>query len=121
MMRAKPIALPLLILTVSGCAAVPAAQPVSAPPPPMASAYGQPVHVMGMDAKALIATFGQPRLDIQEPTMRKLQFANGKCVLDAYLYPPKEGKTPVVTYADARTPAGKDTEVGACTTALRVK
>jgi hypothetical protein len=119
-MSAKLIAL-LTILTLAGCAAVPAAQPASTPPPPMASAFGQPMQLMGMNAKALVAAFGQPRLDIQEPTMRKLQFANGTCVLDAYLYPPQPGKTPVVTYVDARLPTGKDTEVGGCTVALRVK
>lgn len=111
----------LLLLTVSGCAAVPAPQPTTVVPPPPASAYGKPVQVIGMDARRLIAAFGQPRLDIRERTARKLQFTNGKCVLDAYLYTPAKGKEPVVTYSDARLPDGRDTDVGACAMGLATK
>lgn len=75
--------------------------------------------LMGMDARHLVQQFGTPRLDIRESTMRKLQFANGRCVLDAYLYAPARGKEPVVTHVDARTPAGADTDPGACASALR--
>jgi len=115
------IAWALLPITAA-CATVPPPQTTGAPPQqPMANAYGQPVQLMGMDAKALIATFGQPRLDIQEPTMRKLQFANGACVLDTYLYPQKGAKNPVVTYVDARLPNGKDAEAGACALALKAR
>jgi hypothetical protein len=110
----------LLLLTVTGCAAVPATPP-AAIAPPSASAYGKPVQVIGMDAKHLIATFGQPRLDIRERTARKLQFTNGKCVLDAYLYTPAKGKEPVVTYNDARLADGRDTDAGICAMGLATK
>jgi len=110
----------LLLLTMSGCAAIPATAPAVIPSPP-ASAYGKPVQVIGMDAKRLIAAFGQPRLDIRERSARKLQFTNGKCVLDAYLYTPAKGKEPAVTYADARLPDGRDTDVGVCAMGLATK
>ncbi len=74
---------------------------------------------MGMDARHLVQQFGTPRLDIRESSMRKLQFANGRCVLDAYLYTPARGKEPVVTHVDARNPAGADMDAGACASALR--
>ena len=76
---------------------------------------------MGMDARHLVQQFGTPRLDIRESAMRKLQFANGRCVLDAYLYAPAQGREPVVTHVDARTPAGMDIDPAACATALQAK
>nr|WP_244917209.1 hypothetical protein [Sphingobium xenophagum] len=76
---------------------------------------------MGADARALTQMFGTPRLDIREATVRKLQFANGRCVLDTYLYAPARGKEPVVTHVDARSPAGTDVDPSACATALRAR
>ncbi|QUT06177.1 hypothetical protein KFK14_01405 [Sphingobium phenoxybenzoativorans] len=115
------VAAALLPLAMAACSAVPQAAPVAAPPPPPASAYGRPVEVMGADAKKLIAMFGQPRLDIREKTVRKLQFANSRCVLDAYLYMTDKGKTPVVTYVDTRLPDGRDTAQQPCAMALAGK
>ncbi|KAK0357616.1 hypothetical protein LTR94_038769 [Friedmanniomyces endolithicus] len=60
--------------------------------------------------------FGEPRLDIRETT-----FANGRCILDAYLYAPARGKEPVVTHVDARSPTGTDVDPAACATALQAK
>lgn len=113
-----------LALGLSACTTVPADGPASMPPPPtgpMASAYGKGNLLMGADAKKLIQIFGQPRLDIRDPSVRKLQFANGRCVLDAYLYASGKGKEPVVTYADSRTPAGKDVDPAACAVMLMAK
>jgi len=121
MPRGRTIAMAMLPLAMSACAAVPNAAPPVAAPPPMASAYGKPVEVMGADAKRLIAMFGQPRLDIREKTMRKLQFANSRCVLDAYLYMTDKGKQPVVTYVDTRLPDGRDTAQEPCAMALAGK
>lgn len=73
----------------------------------------------GMDARALQRQFGKPRLDIRDPTARKLQFANGRCILDAYLYPPAPDKEPVVTYVEARSATGGAFEGAACAKALR--
>lgn len=112
-------------LALAGCAAVPAGRPAvqQAPPPiqqPPASAYGKPgAAVLGATAKALTRMFGEPRLDIRERTVRKLQFANGRCVLDAYLYTSARGKEPVVTYVDTRLPDGRDTEQAGCIAALQ--
>ena len=108
-----------LVLTACGGGIVPPApiaRPAAGPP---ASAFTKPGPLMGMDARHLIQQFGTPRLDIRESTMRKLQFANGRCVLDAYLYAPAQGKEPVVTHVDARTPAGVDTDPAACAVALQ--
>jgi hypothetical protein len=108
-------------LALAGCAAVPPPQTVSSAPAqaPMASAYGKAPELMGETARALIAAFGPPRLDIREETMRKLQFANGRCVLDAYLYPKSKGREPVVTHVDSRSPDGVDVDPRSCAAALK--
>jgi hypothetical protein len=77
--------------------------------------------LIGADARALIAQFGTPRLDIREPGARKLQFANGRCILDAYLYPPARDREPLVTHADARLPTGEEVEAQACVKMLQAK
>ncbi|WP_088185709.1 hypothetical protein, partial [Sphingobium sp. Z007] len=88
---------------------------------PPASAFMKQGPLMGSDAGALTRMFGQPRLDIRETTVRKLQFGNGRCVLDAYLYAPARGKEPVVTHVDARSPAGADVDPLSCASALQAK
>ena len=83
-------------------------------PPPMAGSYGPPKPLIGLDAKRLIARFGEPRLDIIDRTVRKLQFMTGGCVLDAYLYTTARGKEPTVTHVDTRWPDGRDVDLAAC-------
>ena len=73
--------------------------------------------VLGHNARALVALFGEPELDVREDRARKLQFAGPICVLDAYLYPQK-GREPVVTYVDARQPDGRDIDRASCVAAL---
>ena len=110
-----------LSLAACGGSIVPPA-PIHAPPAgPPASAFMRPGPLMGMDARHLIQQFGTPRLDIRESAMRKLQFAGARCVLDAYLYPPPQGREPVVTHVDARTPAGLDMDPASCAAALQAK
>lgn len=75
--------------------------------------------IMGKDARALVQLLGQPVQDVREDAARKLQFANADCILDAYLYPPGDGRTPVVTYVTARVPDGRDAERSSCIAALR--
>lgn len=75
--------------------------------------------VVGRTAQALVALLGQPALDVHEGSARKLQFLNGDCVLDAYLYAPRSGAEPVVTHVDARLPDGRDTDGETCTASLR--
>lgn len=90
--------------------------PVPVPQPGMAAL----TTVMGASAKALIAQFGRPVLDVTEGPARKLQFGNGTCVLDAYLYPPKSGRgDPVVTFAETRQRDGSPIDQASCAAAIR--
>lgn len=90
---------------------------VSAPPPPVRIEAGLD-RVIGRDARALIGLFGTPDQDVREESARKLQYASGVCVLDAYLYPPAPGREPVVTHVDARLPTGEDIDRASCIAAL---
>lgn len=110
-----------LPLAACGGGVVPRTGYTPSPAGPPASAFMKQGPLMGSDARALTQMFGQPRLDIRETTVRKLQFANGRCILDAYLYAPARGKEPVVTHVDARSPAGTDIDPAACATALQAK
>lgn len=94
-----------------------ASQPVLSLPGPAAS---RTLDLMGRTAGQLAALFGQPALDVREGTARKLQFLNGRCVLDAYLYPGRNNRAePVVTHVDTRLPDGRDTDRAGCAEALR--
>ncbi len=111
-------------LALSGCAsrgavvAAPAVRPASATPRLNAAGLE---NIIGATRGALIATLGQPRLDIAEGAARKLQFTGEACVFDAYLYPPRRGAEPVVTYVDARLPTGEDTDRARCAASLEVR
>jgi len=110
----------VLGLALSGCTTSPSLPPAtveSAAPPPPLNTQGLE-RVIGHNAAALTALFGKPDLDIREESARKLQFASSICVLDAYLYPPKRGAEPVVTYVDARQPNGRDIDRASCVAAL---
>jgi hypothetical protein len=114
----------LFVLPLAACGAgtvVPQTGYAPAPAAPPVNAYTKQGPLVGLDARKLIQQLGTPRLDIRETAMRKLQFANGRCVLDAYLYPPARGKEPVVTYVDARAPAGADVDPTSCVLALQAK
>ncbi|AEG49982.1 hypothetical protein Sphch_2321 [Sphingobium chlorophenolicum L-1] len=124
MNRLRPVLIAALCSAVAACGGVvpPPATQISRPPAgPPASAFTRPGPLIGTDARHLIQMFGQPRLDIRESTMRKLQFANGRCVLDAYLYFPPQGKEQLVTHVDARTPTGTDIDAASCSAALQAK
>ncbi len=111
----------LLLSGLAGCG--PTIVPQVALPPPAAgftpASKPQPTGVMGADARGLIWLFGEPRLDIRDPSARKLQFANERCVLDTYLYPPGDNREPVVTHVDARNGGGADMDWQACAKLLR--
>lgn len=113
----------LLFLPLAACSGGVVPQAGYTPPPagPPASAFTKSGPLMGADAHHLTRLFGTPRLDIRETTVRKLQFANGRCVLDAYLYAPARGKEPVVTHVDARTPGGIDVDPAGCAAALEAR
>jgi len=92
------------------------AAPVPVPQPGMAAL----TTVMGASANALTAQFGRPLMDVTEGSARKLQFGNGTCVLDAYLYPPKSGRgDPVVTFAETRQRDGSPIDQASCAAAIR--
>ena len=109
--------IPLLALTLMLAACGETIPVVNATPPPVRVDMGLD-RVMGHDARALIALFGNPDQDMREPPARKLQYASTVCVLDAYLYPPAAGREPVVTHIDARSPAGDDIDRASCIAAL---
>src|SRR5882757_6476234 len=108
-----PLSLALLIV---GCAA-PAPRltngaPVAVKPANLHEAgLGR---VLGKSAHELVALFGEADLDGHEGQARRLQFAGPVCVLDAYLFPPKTGAEPIVTYIDARLPTGDDIDRASC-------
>lgn len=108
-------------LLVGGCAAVPApmASP-GVPPPPPKPAYTSVglERVLGQNAAALTQMLGQPDGDVTEGAGRRLQFASGICVLDAYLYPKDGGGVPVVTHVDARQRDGRAIDRASCVAAL---
>ena len=84
---------------------------------PSASEGAEPV--LGRDARDLARLFGEPRLDIREGPAHKLQYAGERCILDAYLYPPRQGAEPVVTHIDTRAPDGAAVDRAECIRALR--
>ena len=117
-------------LALAGC--VPASAPPPRPAPnftPATRPSQEPQYplqvqptvsgVIGADAKSLIRLLGEPRLDIRDPAARKLQFSDGRCVLDAYLYPPRPRREPVVTYAEARTTDGNAMDWQTCASQLK--
>ncbi|MBT0668915.1 hypothetical protein HT136_11105 [Novosphingobium profundi] len=76
--------------------------------------------VIGVTERELVRQFGQPRLDVWEGDARKLQFTGRACLLDVYLYPTSNSKSPVATYVDARRQSdGQDVDRAACVAALR--
>lgn len=77
--------------------------------------------VIGVDARALTRMFGEPRLDIRDPAARKLQFGDGRCILDTYLYGTSTRSEPVVAHAEARGADGADMDWVACASQLRAR
>ena len=121
---------PLLCASLlAACATTPPPVQTQAPPPPArpdtqtqvppTRALPQPVPVAGRpvpqimegpglagiireEAPVLIRRFGEPRLNVVEGDMRKLQFRGEACVLDIFLYPLRPDAEPVATWIEAR-------------------
>lgn len=109
-------------LALGACVATPPPRPAAPAPAPRPFAGTQGLEqVIGQNARTLTSLFGQPAQDVREFNARKLQFAGGSCVLDAYLYPRKKGQEPVVTHVDARRSDGADVDKAACVAALSRK
>ena len=106
-----------LVILIAGCTTpAPRPQPLATMSAPM-----RPIgleRVLGTDARGLTDLFGKPDQDVKEATTRRLQYAGPFCILDAYLYAPKTGGEPVVTYVDARQPNGRDIDRASCVAAL---
>lgn len=121
-MRLIPIA--LLLATASACVGpqvasptAPARKPLSASVAPTGSARGP---LIGQTAGSLAQLFGPPRQEAYELDARRLQWSNGRCVLDAYLYA-KGREDRRVTYVDARDPDGEPVDADACAATLRAR
>ncbi len=109
--------IPLIALSACGESTQTASRPNMIAPAPIKLATGLD-RVMGKDANMLVSLFGPAAQDVREDRARKLQFAGSNCILDAYLYPPRKGAEPVVTYLAARTTDGRDADKLGCVTAL---
>jgi hypothetical protein len=118
----KPLVPALLALGLAACT-TPVARPAGVTPPrlppvPAINRVGLE-RVLGQNARMLTQLFGAPSLDFTEGPARKMQFGSGICVLDAYLYPPKEGRgEAVVTHVDARQRNGSAIDRASCVAAL---
>lgn len=122
MRRYLALAALTLALAQGGCTtATPSPAPVSraaAIPVPRATLPRAGLErVLGQTERGLIALFGKPDAEVNEGTARKLQFASGICILDAYLYP-KGTSAPVVTHIDARQPNGSPIDRASCVAAI---
>lgn len=108
-------------LLLAACATTPRPAPVG----PATSTTVEPVErgdLIGVSAGDLSRRFGPPRLTVREGVGTKLQFANEKCVLDAYLYPPASGTgAPRVTHVDTRTREGRGAEQTSCITSIELR
>jgi hypothetical protein len=104
------------ILFAAACAPRPQAastpEPTPQPPPQVRQSS-----LYGLDVQELVGHFGKPALQVHEGSSVKLQFRGSRCVLDAYLYPARDGQLRV-TYVDTRGPAGGDMDQAACILAL---
>ena len=105
------------ILFAAACAPRPQAASVPAPAPQPPAPQVRQSSLYGLDAQELVGHFGKPVLQVHEGTSVKLQFRGPRCVLDAYLYPARDGQMRV-TYVDTRGPSGADIDQAACILAL---
>ena len=107
-MRFLPFA---LILVLAACARAP--QPTPGPgPAPVARHTGV---LTGLTASELGARFGRPNFQVREGPGTKLQWSKNGCVLDAYLYPPDQGRgVDRVMHVDSRAPSGADMAIQTC-------
>ena len=132
----------LLAACLAACTAIPPAEQPSRPParppvtgvpptrpvappatqfrPPEVQRIAGLEAVLEQDAATLQSLFGQPRLDLREGDVRKLQFVGTACVLDVFLYPLRTGAEPVATYVEARRASdGQEVDRVACAQALQ--
>ena len=107
------------LLLVAGCATAP--QPAQPPKPRPAPATPLPLRgeLIGLTASELVQRLGNPALQVREGQSLKLQFRGSRCILDAYLYPPRDSSGPErVAHVDARLRSGAETDARACLATL---
>lgn len=120
-MRLIPV---LTLLALSACSApqttgpvAPTRKPLSASAAPTGTARGT---LIGLTAAELARALGMPKQEAYELDARRLQWANGRCVLDAYLSASVKGERRA-TYLDARSPSGEAVDAEACAATLRLR
>jgi hypothetical protein len=106
-----------LLLFAAACAPRPQAVSVPTPTPQPPAPQMRQSSLYGLNSQELVGHFGKPALQIREGNSVKLQFRSNRCVLDAYLYPARDGQMRV-TYVDTRGPSGADMDQAACILAL---
>jgi hypothetical protein len=106
-----------LALFVAACGTAPQAPPQVVSPAPEPVERGD---LIGLTTGDLIQRFGAPALQIREGTSLKLQFRGRQCVLDAYRYPPANGRgAERVMHVDTRVRSGADTDQRTCVAMLQ--
>jgi hypothetical protein len=114
---------PFAVLGLAACSTVPRPPPGPAPAP--VPSVPAPVRsgLSGLTQAELQQRFGAPSFILREGPGLKLQWQNGGCVLDAYLYPPVSGAgLPTVTHVDTRRPgSGESVPVESCAASLSAR
>ena len=107
-----------LSLALAACATRPPT-PVEQPRPTPQPSVRPSGDLIGLSISELGQRFGQPTFQVREGPGLKLQWSNGSCVLDAFLYTPADGRgAERVTYVDTRRPSGDSTDPAGCIAAL---
>ncbi|HEU5285203.1 MAG TPA: hypothetical protein VFU20_01680 [Sphingomicrobium sp.] len=107
------------LLLVAGCATAPQPQPEQPRPLPATPAPQLRGELIGLTASELVQRLGNPALQIREGQSLKLQFRGSRCILDAYLYPPRDSSGPErVAHVDARLRSGAETDPRVCVATL---
>ena len=112
---------PLAALFVAACATTP--RPTPAPAPSVPAPAEVRTNISGLTEAELLARFGPAPFRVREGSGLKLQWQNGTCVLDTYLYPPANGAgAATVLHADARRPGtGETLPVEGCVVSLATR
>jgi hypothetical protein len=108
------------MLFAAACAPRPQAVSVPTPTPQPPAPQMRQSSLYGLNSQELVGHFGKPALQVREGNSVKLQFRGQRCVLDAYLYPPTNGRgSERVMHVDTRVSSGADTDQRACMATLQ--
>ena len=107
---------PVAALLLAGCATAPTPPPTQVPQRvPVTPSPQERGELIGLTASELVQRLGTPALQIREGRSLKLQFRGSRCILDAYLYPPRDASGPErVAHVDARLRSGAETDPRIC-------